>query len=66
MPLSFSAGVRDSLSNLAASLGVGRDKAVHDAFGLRTLERVQIEAMYGLIVPTRKSSGWHEVCVPAL
>ena len=46
MPLSFSAGVRDSLSNLAASLGVGKDKAVHDAFGLRSLERAQIEAMY--------------------
>ena len=46
MPLSFSAGVRDSLSNLAASLGVGRDKAAHDAFGLRTLERAEVEAMY--------------------
>ena len=46
MPLSFSAGVRDSLSNLAASLGVGKDKASHDAFGLRSLERAQIEAMY--------------------
>ena len=46
MPLSFSAGVRDSLSNLAASLGVGKDKAAYDAFGLRTLERAQIEAMY--------------------
>ena len=46
MPLSFSAGVRDSLWNLAASLGVGKDKAAYDAFGLRTLERAQIEAMY--------------------
>ncbi len=46
MPFSFSAGVRDSLSNLAASLGVGKDKAAYDAFGLRTLERPQIEAMY--------------------
>ncbi len=37
---------RDSLSNLAASLGAGRDKAAHDAFFVADLARDQIEAMY--------------------
>ncbi len=46
MPLSFSAGVRDSLSNLAASLGAGKDKAAHDAFTVFDLGRAQVEAMY--------------------
>ena len=46
MPLSFGAGVRDSLSNLAASLGAGRDKAAHDAFAVVELGRAQVEAMY--------------------
>ena len=46
MPFSFGAGVRDSLSNLAASLGTGRDKASHDAFMVFDLGRAQVEAMY--------------------
>ena len=36
----------DSLSNLAASLGGGKDKAAGDAFFLACLPRDQIEAMY--------------------
>ena len=36
----------DSLSNLAASLGAGKDKAPADAFFLSALPRDQIEAMY--------------------
>ncbi|WP_237478113.1 hypothetical protein [Lichenibacterium dinghuense] len=46
MTFSFGAGVRDSLSNFAASLGTGRDKAAHDAFTVFELGRAQIEAMY--------------------
>ena len=46
MSFSFGAGVRDSLSNLAASLGTGRDKAAHDAFTVFELGRDQIESMY--------------------
>ena len=46
MPPSFTAGVRDSLSNLAASLGAGKDKAAYDSFVLFDLDRGQIEAMY--------------------
>ncbi len=46
MPSSFTAATRDSLSNLAASLGVGKDKAAHDAFTLFDLGRAQVEAMY--------------------
>ena len=46
MSFSFSAGVRDSLSNLAVSLGAGRDKAAHDAFFVFDLDRAQVEAMY--------------------
>ena len=46
MSFSFGAGVRDSLSNLAASLGAGKDKAAHDAFTVFDLGRAQIEAMY--------------------
>ncbi len=46
MPLSFGAGVRDSLSNLAASLGAGKDQAAHDAFTVFDLGRTQVEAMY--------------------
>ena len=42
----FGAEVRDSLSNLAAQLGVGRDKAAGDAFTLRELGRAEVEAMY--------------------
>ena len=38
--------MRDSLSNLAASLGAGKDKAAHDAFTVFDLGRGQIEAMY--------------------
>ena len=45
MPPSFTA-TRDSLSNLAASLGAGRDKAAHDAFTVVDLDRAQIEATY--------------------
>ena len=37
---------RDSLSNLAASLGTGKDKAAGDAFFVADLARDQIEAMY--------------------
>jgi phage-related protein (TIGR01555 family) len=46
MSVLFGAGVRDSLSNLAASLGAGRDKASQDAFTLVALGRAQIDAMY--------------------
>ena len=46
MPSSFTAATRDSLSNLAASLGVGKDKAAQDAFFVFDLDRAQIEAMY--------------------
>jgi len=46
MPPSFTAAVRDSLSNLAASLGSGKDKAASDSFVLFDLDRGQIEAMY--------------------
>ncbi len=46
MSFSFGAGVRDSLSNLAASLGAGKDKASHDAFTVFDLGRAQVEAMY--------------------
>ena len=46
MTFSFSAGVRDSLSNLAASLGAGRDKASHDAFTVFELGRAPLDAMY--------------------
>ena len=46
MSFSFGAGVRDSLSNHAASLGAGKDKAAHDAFTVFDLGRAQIEAMY--------------------
>ena len=45
MPSSLSAGVRYSLSNLAASLGAGKDKAAQDAFFVFDLDRSQIEAM---------------------
>ena len=37
---------RDSLSNLAASLGGGKDKAANDRFFLAPLARDQVEAMY--------------------
>ena len=37
---------RDSLSNLAASLNAGRDKAAGDAFFVFDLGRGQVEAMY--------------------
>ncbi len=46
MPSSFTAATRDSLSNLAASLGAGKDKAVHDAFTVFDLGRAKVEAMY--------------------
>jgi len=46
MPPTFTAGVRDSLSNLAASLNAGRDKAASDGFVLFDLDRGQIESMY--------------------
>ncbi|HEX4766967.1 MAG TPA: anti-CBASS Acb1 family protein, partial [Lichenihabitans sp.] len=42
----FTPEVRDSLSNLAASLNAGKDKAVNDAFFLFSLDRAQVEAMY--------------------
>ncbi len=45
MPPSFTGAVRDSLSNLAASLGAGKDKAAGDRFVLFDLDRGQIEAM---------------------
>jgi len=38
--------VRDSLSNLAASLGAGKDKAASDGFVLYGLDRGQIGAIY--------------------
>ena len=46
MPSSFTAATRDGLSNLAASLGAGKDKAAHDAFVVFDLDRSQVEAMY--------------------
>ena len=46
MSLSFTAATRDGLSNLAASLGAGKDKAAHDRFTLFDLDRGQVEAMY--------------------
>ncbi len=46
MPSSFTGAVRDSLSNLAASLGAGKDKAAQDSFVSFDLDRGQIEAMY--------------------
>ena len=45
MPPCFTGAVRDSLSNLAASLGAGKDKAAGDGFMLVDLDRGQIEAM---------------------
>ena len=45
MPPAFTGAVRDSLSNLAASLGSGKDKAAGDSFVLFDLDRGQIEAM---------------------
>ncbi len=42
----FTVDVRDSLSNLAASLNAGKDKAQADAFFLFNLDRGQVEAMY--------------------
>ncbi len=42
----FTAATRDSLSNLAASLNAGKDKAANDSFVLFDLDRGQIEAMY--------------------
>ena len=46
MSFSFGAETRDSLSNLAASLGAGKDKAAGDAFFVFDLPRSQIDAMY--------------------
>ncbi len=46
MPPCFTGAVRDSLSNLAASLNAGKDKAANDSFMLFDLDRGQIEAMY--------------------
>ena len=43
---SGSAFARDSLSNLAASLNAGRDKAAGDAFFVYDLGRSQVDAMY--------------------
>ncbi len=45
MPPAFTGAVRDSLSNLAASLGAGKDKAASDRFLLVDLDRGQVEAM---------------------
>lgn len=45
MPPAFTAATRDSLSNLAASLNAGKDKAASDSFVLFDLDRGQIEAM---------------------
>ena len=45
MPPSFTGAVRDSLSNLAASLNAGKDKAANDSFVLFDLDRGQVEAM---------------------
>ncbi len=45
MPPCFTGAARDSLSNLAASLGAGKDKAANDRFVLFDLDRGQIEAM---------------------
>ena len=44
-PPIFTGAVRDSLSNLAASLGAGKDKAAGDSFMLVDLDRAEIEAM---------------------
>ena len=38
MPPSFTGAVRDSLSNLAASLNAGKDKAANDSFVLFELD----------------------------
>lgn len=46
MSFSFGAETRDSLSNLAASLGAGKDKAAGDAFFVFDLPRSQLDAMY--------------------
>ena len=46
MSFSFGAETRDSLSNLAASLGAGKDKAAADAFHVVDLSHAQIDAMY--------------------
>ena len=46
MSFVFGAETRDSLSNLAASLGAGKDKAAGDAFFVFDLSRAQIDAMY--------------------
>ena len=46
MTSSFTAATRDGLSNLAASLGAGKDKAAQDRFTLFDLDRAQVEAMY--------------------
>ena len=57
MPPSFTGAVRDSLSNLAASLAAGNDKAANDSFVLFDLDRGQIEAMAGAIGwPARSST----------
>ena len=45
MPPCFTGAVRDSLSNLAASLGAWKDKAAGDSFMPVYLDRGQIEAM---------------------
>ena len=46
MSFSFGAETRDSLSNLAASLGAGKDKAAGDAFHVFDLSRAEVDAMY--------------------
>ena len=46
MSAAFTAATRDSLSNLAASLNVGKDKAASDRFFVFDLDRSQVEAMY--------------------
>ncbi len=43
---SFAGVARDSLSNLAASLNAGKDKAAADSFFVFDLSRGQIDAMY--------------------
>ena len=45
MSFSFGAATRDSLLNLAASLGAGKDKATGDAFLVFDLSRAQLDAM---------------------
>ena len=45
MSFSFGSETRDSLSNFAASLGAGKDKAAGDAFFVFDLSRAQIDAM---------------------